>query len=126
MSTRANVIIESKKWNNKLYFYRHSDGYPEGVKPSLDKFVELLQLNTIRDNIIQSAGHLILIGMVEYNMVPKFSVENDLVETYQPKGWKCGAYEPTTGLHGDIEHLYIIDLDNKTWKEVPNEDWESY
>jgi hypothetical protein len=24
--------------------------------------------------------------------------------------WKCGAYEPTTGIHGDIEYLYVVDL----------------
>ena len=28
--------------------------------------------------------------------------------------WKCGAYEPATCRHGDIEFLYILDLIEKT------------
>ena len=29
-------------------------------------------------------------------------------------GWKVGAYEPTTGIHGDIAYKYTIDLVAKT------------
>lgn len=31
-------------------------------------------------------------------------------------GWKVGAYEPSTGIHGDIEYLYEIDLKAKALK----------
>ena len=33
MSTRANIILKDSY--DKLYFYRHCDGYPEGVAPTL-------------------------------------------------------------------------------------------
>jgi len=105
MSTRCNVIIKDGK--DKLIFYRHSDGYPEGVKATLDQFVDYMKTGKIRDNIGQAAGWLILIGHEEY-------AENN----YGGLDWKVGAYEPTTSIHGDIEHLYVIDLPTKSWKEV--------
>ena len=60
----------------------------------------------MRANIGQSAGHLIVRGHNEYK---KYN-----------KDWKVGAYEPTTGIHGDIEYLYTIDLTKRvlTCKDV--------
>ena len=99
MSTRANVIIRDA--HDQLIFYRHSDGYPEGVAPSLAKFLARIQTGRLRDNVSQSAGWLILIGAEEYG--------------HRSAGmeWKVGAYEPTTSIHGDIEYLYEIDLTTK-------------
>lgn len=124
MSTRTNVIIESKKYNEKLYFYRHSDGYPEGTLPTLQIFMDWLKRDIIRDNVPQSAGWLIMLGAIEYNTFPEYKLEKPLWEGHkpygdiqsiqEPKDWKIGAYEPTTGMHGDIAYLYIINLDNKT------------
>lgn len=143
MSTRANIIIKDSY--SHLFFYRHSDGYPDGVKPSLDKFCELLKEGKIRNNVSQGAGHLILIGMAEYNNAPTFEVETDKgtstgvgygkIATYEPAKekynpacteWKVGAYEPTTGLHGDIEHLYVVDLQTMEWNEIPSSEWSDW
>lgn len=104
MSTRANIIIESR--GEYLIFYRHSDGYPEGTLPSLNEFLDLVKKGVIRDNVSQAAGWLILIGHQEYE------------GSYPPKEWKVGAYEPTYRIHGDIEYLYILDLREKTIKVV--------
>ena len=124
MSTRANIIIESKKDKEKLYFYRHSDGYPEGTLPTLNIFMDWLKKGIIRDNVQQSAGWLILIGAIEYNTIPEFDLEKpgwrgakvdgDINTIKNPTDWKCGAYEPTNGIHGDIVYLYEINLDDKT------------
>ena len=38
MSTSASIIIKDKAI--KLYFYRHSDGYPETTLTSLNKFLD--------------------------------------------------------------------------------------
>lgn len=140
MSTRANVILfdtwtshEGKKHTEKLYFYRHSDGYPEGVKETLDKFCNLIKDKKIRNNLSQSAGWLIMIGASEYDYVrgygsedygkPANSILSEMVDS--PPDWKAGAYEPTTGLHGDIEHLYIVDVQKGEWKEEENwKKWE--
>jgi len=119
MSTRANVIIESKRDNQKLYFYRHSDGYPEGTMPTLTKFIEWLRAGKIRNDVSQSAGWLIILGAMEYNTIPQFNMEEAISpksygnpETFkEPSDWKVGAYEPTSGIHGDVEYKYSIDLD---------------
>ena len=64
MSTRANIIIKDNY--DKLFFYRHSDGYPECTKTSLEEFMKLYS-NKLRDNVSQSAGWLILHGALEYS-----------------------------------------------------------
>ena len=108
MSTRANIIIQDSQ--SKLWFYRHSDGYPDGAMPTLRKFMERIAGGQYRNNVSQSAGNLVLIGAEEYGNL-------NLGETYSSMmGWKCGSYEPTSGRHGDIEFLYVLDLDEKTIK----------
>lgn len=105
MSTRCNVRIEDGH-DDVLWFYRHSDGYPEGALPTLKRFMSWRKAGLIRENVSQAAGWLIVLGHHEYL--------GDGV-SYPPSsqgilGWKVGAYEPTTGVHGDIEYLYVLDL----------------
>ena len=121
MSTRANVVI--KDGSEELFFYRHSDGYPEGTLPTLQKFSDWLKSGKIRNNISQASGWLILIGAIEYSTIPGYETE-EVINPYNkikgsqfvngslkaPQSWKVGAYEPTTGLHGDIDYKYVIDL----------------
>jgi hypothetical protein len=57
----------------------------------------------LRDNPNQSAGWLIIQGREEYQ---------DIINS-PGYNWKVGAYEPTDTIHGDIEYLYTIDLDEK-------------
>ena len=107
MSTRCQVIVTDGY--DELWFYRHSDGYPEGVKESLGLFLQWVKEGKIRDNVEQASGWLILIGQTEYGTP----------STPNPKdgysGWKCGAYEPSVPeQHGDIDFLYTVDLKNKT------------
>src|SRR5690348_10367703 len=86
MSTRANIILqETFSWEDekneqqttteRLYFYRHSDGYPDGTMPSLKIFIDWVKKGKIRDNVSQSAGWLILIGAMEYNTIPEFKAQ---------------------------------------------------
>lgn len=123
MSTRANIILKEGK--DKLYFYRHSDGYPTGTMPSLERFVNWMKEGRIRNNLSQGAGWLIVLGALEYSSLPNYKVET--VNTYgrakqeiidesieKPNDWKVGAYEPTTCIHGDIAYLYTIDMNKMT------------
>ncbi len=108
MSTRANIVVSDE--HGELWFYRHSDGYPEGAKPMLDDFVEAVNDGRVRNNTGQAAGWLIVAGHAEYSTphAPKsdsFGME-----------WKCGSIEPTRGQAGDIEYLYRIELDKKPVK----------
>ncbi len=109
MSTRCNIVIKDK--TEQLFFYRHSDGYPECTGESLKQFVKGYTDQTMRRDVMQSAGWLIIQGHVEYS---------DNVPLCKPNGedrfngWKVGAYEPATGIQGDIEFLYELDLDKRT------------
>jgi len=120
MSTRANIVIKDKQ--DKLFFYRHSDGYPGGAMPILKHFMDWLRDGKIRGNVGQSAGWLVILGAMEYASIPTYSLEptkytrsyGDVNSINSPVDWKCGAIEPTIGIHGDIEYLYVIDVDTKT------------
>jgi hypothetical protein len=120
MSTRANVVIKDNY--DTLWFYRHSDGYPEGTMPTLKILLNWLKSGKIRNNAQQCAGWLIIIGAIEYGTIPKYEQEKERnfgrqygdIDTIQsPSDWEVGAYEPTTQEHGDIDYLYTIDLDKK-------------
>lgn len=120
MSTRANIILKDN--HDKLWFYRHSDGYPEGTMPSLLKLTNWIKTGKIRGDVSQGGGWLIVLGALEYSHLPEYKTE--MVERYggpkvkeidfdsigDPTDWKVGSYEPTTGEHGDIEFLYEVDM----------------
>src|SRR4051812_31797902 len=110
MSTRANIIVRDEA--DELIFYRHSDGYPDGTLPSLNQFLDLIKQGQVRDNTGQASGWLILLGADEYGVRVREGrmAPNNLGAGMQ---WKVGAYEPTTDLHGDIEFLYVVDLETK-------------
>jgi len=136
MSTRANILLtESYTWKDAkgkektttdtLYFYRHSDGYPEGTLPTLNIFMDWLKNGKIRPDLQQCGGWLIMLGALEYNTIPKYKTELEMsfgreIETTNistiepPNDWKVGAYEPTTAIHGDIEYLYTVNLTSLT------------
>ncbi len=124
MSTRANIVLKDES-GDTLWFYRHSDGYPEGTLPTLNKFMEWLNAGKIRDNVGQAGGWLIILGNTEYrngseNSLDWYGKNDEPGAEAKLSGWKVGAYEPTTGQHGDIEYLYTIDLAKKTldYREV--------
>lgn len=129
MSTRCNVIIKDDI--DKIIFYRHSDGYPEVTGESLKEFVKIYD-NGARLCAMQSAGWLVIQGFQEYKtesydrktfkeyespiLIDKnFKVSNYIKEKNDGyDGWKVGAYEITTQIHGDVEYIYTIDLVKKT------------
>ncbi len=126
MSTRAQIKIVDAS-GDSLLFYRHSDGYPEGTMPTLNKFLKWVKEGRIRDNVEQAAGWLIIIGALEYfEQAKKHEDLYGKVQLGEPgaresgMGWKVGAYEPATCIHGDIEWMYTVDLGKKkiTKKQV--------
>ncbi len=114
MATRASIIVKDR-YDDKLYFYKHWDGYPSGILPALEYFMSLVKSGEIRDNVGQAAGHLIMIGHDEY--LSEGSLEHS--------PWKVGAFEPASDLCGGIEYLYILDLKTKTI-EVVESDFDKY
>lgn len=134
MSTRCNVVLrqdwefthsvtgETTKGTHSLIFYRHSDGYPDGVKESLDRFCKLIESGIARPNVGQAAGWLILIGHEEqrksYERIARRNPE--LKNVGAGMDWKVGEYEPSDSFAGDMAHLYEVDVVNATWHEVSN------
>lgn len=128
MSTRAQVKIVDGD-GQELWFYRHSDGYPKGTMPTLEKFLNWVKQGRIRDDLEQAAGWLVLIGAQEYNTYVKVS-KNFETQRFEKAnltepcdddkfgGWKCGSYEPCPhrALHGDTQYLYTISLKDLTIK----------
>lgn len=122
MSTRSQIVIKDEY--DEQWFYRHSDGYPEGNLPALFTFMTWIEEEKIRRNVEQSSGWLVLIGADEYgyDFDYKTGKETRKKTVLEPIGnerfssWKYGAYEicPHKEPHGDIEWLYIIDIEKNT------------
>lgn len=106
MSTRATIIVTDRYAS--LYFYRHSDGYPEGVEESLGRFCEMIKSGKIRNNINQAAGWLVVIGREEY-------LKGGYLSEDAGMAWKVGAYEPTNVVDGFVEHVYTVDVRTGTY-----------
>lgn len=102
MSTRANIIFTDSH-GTKLYFYRHSDGYPSSTGEDLKEFCKGYQ-KKFRADAMQSAGWLI-----RHGCGPSQDGVNDRADKLYD--WKVGDYEPTDKLHSDVEYIYVIDLD---------------
>jgi len=121
MGTRCNILITDAN-GSELWIYRHNDGYPEQVLPQLNELMNKVKEGLLRDNVGQFTGWLIVIGNKEYKRTR--ALPN---KTKKPKwgSWKCGAYEPTTGQHGDIDFMYWVDLESKTVTHSPSIDWEA-
>lgn len=111
MSTRASIMITDG--HDSLWFYRHSDGYPESVLPDLAKFLGWVREGKVRNNVQQSAGWLVVMGHQEY----AGDCDGPLWEPGTGKSftsWKVGAYEPATGPAGDAAHVYLVNLSDLT------------
>lgn len=85
MSTRASVqIIDGK---DVLYFYQHSDGYPEGLGKTLEEALKVPLVAGCKNDAEYLAGALLM----EVNrgndglpdIVPAFSVHGDESYTYR-------------------------------------------
>ena len=129
MPKGANIILsETHSYNSKngknitktkkLFFYRQSEGNPERVLPVLNVFIKWIREGKLRNNLGQCAGWLTILGAIEYNNIPKYLYFKEklgyaeLNTILTPRIWKCGGFEPTTGIHGDIEYLYELDINN--------------
>lgn len=86
MSTRANIILE--EMGNHLWLYHHSDGYPSYLGEYLMKFMATKHKKDYADI---------------------YDIANELFKLSEDSG-----FELTSQRHGDIEYLYIINIENKT------------
>ena len=78
--------------------------------------------------VIQKGGIVAIPTDTVYGLVCRVDDNSAIQRIYQIKGreeysedncgmdWKVGAYEPTDQLHGDVEYVYVIDLDKGVLK----------
>ena len=117
MSTRAQIVVTDSH-GDKLWFYKHCDGYPEGTLPILEKFLQCVKDGKIRNNAMQGAGWLIVLGRDD-------SYKNEPENTMY--GWKVSDIEPCVPeTHGDIEYLYVVDLVKKDIKTLTGSKASNY
>lgn len=99
MSTRAQIKIK----DYDVTIYKHSDGYPQGVIPSLRAYLGKFVKNRGNDKEYAIARILMNFALLEKEYREKMpSPFNE--ESFT--GWGL-----CTDLHGDIEYLYIVDLE---------------
>ena len=91
MSTRASVqIIDG---DNVLYFYQHSDGYPEGLGKTLQQVLAKKNVSGCLDDAEYLAGFLLM------------EVNRDFIE----RNLSLPDLVPAFGVHGDEAYTYRID-----------------
>ena len=117
MTTRANLKIESLglDWHEAVQLYRHADGYPTAVLPSLVKAYKWSGGGWEAGRARKVAAYI-----CASSYVPAHRVGNYDMPPYVP-------YEPDTGLtpHGDIEWYYILWLHNAKGGAMDEEpQWE--
>ena len=91
MSTRCNIIVKDET-GNRIYLYHHSDGYPEGVGTDLAHWAK-----TRNWGKYCNSAHHIATALLKGLPSPFY-------------GYEDRDYELTSGLHGDIDYFYIVNL----------------
>lgn len=94
MSTRTNIVLQFGE--SRVFIYRHCDGYPSCT----GEHIARLLTEHKRANPFLRA-----LMAAEYEGT-----------SYDPK--PRPIYELTTGIHGDIEWLYVVKFDNE-WSNPP-------
>lgn len=84
MSTRANIVLQEK--GSALWLYHHCDGYPSYLGWKLMQIMEKHKK--------------------DYSDI--FDIANEMFKDKEDDG-----FEITKGQHGDIEYLYLIDIQDK-------------
>jgi hypothetical protein len=108
MSTRCQIAFYEKE-SQKLkkptaLIYRHSDGYPEGVKPELDEFLPKF-LKQRGNNDIEYLSAQFLASMIKNMHDWSDTLDEDSKNTWSFIGYGiCGDRK----FHGDIEFLYAL------------------
>lgn len=109
MSTRANIVIKNKSNDGKsltsvkyVQVYHHCDGYPKGVGEEIRELLHKRFVEEQNKDISVDSLYKMLIETNTDEMCPEYRLDtatNDI--------WKVR-------LHGDIEYLYVIDIDEES------------
>lgn len=128
MSTRCQLRFTDENTDRVAQIYRHSDGYPEGILPLLEHVQELLHATGTQRDASYAAAQFIFIDKlwhIERTFCCEDGLYNDLPDTVEgvlnPESWEGlsqtpsyllghGVEDPSCGIHGDEEYLYVVEL----------------
>lgn len=123
MSTRCHVMVldENSDPERPILLYRHTDGYEDGVRPTLDNLCSWIQDGAVGGDAEIAAGWLILFGLQEN--LKDLGLTNIPFHTIRPGREKenlsrLGGYEPCSEVHGDVSYLHIVDAVNGKWHTI--------
>jgi len=101
MSTRAQICIKRDttefQQTGGIYIYKHSDGYPRGVMPTLTSLVKFFHADRGND------PEYLLAQIVRAFTIADLAEDREYATT-RMTGWGLDCTE-----HGDIQYLYEID-----------------
>lgn len=86
MSTRANILL--LETGNKLWLYHHFDGYPSYLGDCLMKIMQKHK---------------------EHKWLDIYELANEMIKNKEDDG-----FEITNDRHGDIEYIYIINVEEQS------------
>ena len=96
MGTRANIIVTDGE--RQLWVYRSHDGNPSFISEDLKKIMRWISQRKILNEVSDIVGWLIILG------IDKWPIDAD----GDPTRNRYSDYEVTTGLHEDIDYLYVL------------------
>ena len=136
MGTRCNIVLEYWGSDQVKYMYRHYDGYPSSVRPELKKYAEAIRWYADNYKEFVKQGDEQLAPHTNEGIKKLFAEPSRLLEFYadllvKHEAWDgvrkvlnprhkqthyepmqlTGKYEITDGIHGDIDYLYVITID---------------
>ena len=110
MPTRATIIIANEE--KQFYFYRHNDGNPTEEIPSLLKFIEWVNDETVGEarwsDPTQVAGWLVVWGRKEFLEAKQFFQRQSKHNVMRGDYWKVGCYQPNNRITPDSLWIYMI------------------
>ena len=141
MGTRCNIVLEYWGSDQVKYMYRHYDGYPSSVRPELKKYAEAIRWYADNYKEFVKQGDEQLAPHTNEGIKKLFAEPSRLLEFYadllvKHEAWDgvrkilnpmykqthyepmqlTGKYETTNSIHGDIDWLYTITIDESTHK----------
>lgn len=140
MSTRCQLRFIEKGSDRVAQVYRHSDGYPESVLSLLEHQQELLHATgTLRDASYAASQFTFIdkLWYMERTFCRRDDVYSDLPDSVagvlEPENWQekrvtpsyllgHGVEDPSRGIHGDEEYIYVVQLPTRGPFEEPD-DW---
>ena len=142
MGTRCNIVLECG--DHVKYIYRHYDGYPSSVLPELKKYVEAIRWYVdqrcakhsrqwvqrsfaLTHKMLDFYADLLVKHSAWDKAMPRVAEIDNVQAPYEPMQLE-GKYEITSGIHGDIDWLYVVSIDETTHKVcgISHYDRDSY